>query len=98
MILTKDNFKLGLILGLIGPVVGLVVIYFISFSSFTFREFLDYVLQSNRTITAIGALSLLANAVIFAIYVNFDKYKTYKGIFLATAVYGVAVLLLKMFH
>ena len=37
MIFKKDNLKLGIILGLFGPVIGLVVIYFIKFSSFTFH-------------------------------------------------------------
>jgi hypothetical protein len=29
MIFTKDNLKLGLVLGLLGPLAGLVVVYFI---------------------------------------------------------------------
>lgn len=96
MILKKDNLKLGLVLGLIGPILGLVVIYFVKFSGVSFGDFLDEFIHNNRLITSIGSLSLLANAVIFAIYVNANKYQTFKGIFLVTLVYGIAILVLKI--
>ena len=39
MILQKDNLRLGIVLGLIGPLVGLVVIYLIKFSGVGFGDF-----------------------------------------------------------
>jgi hypothetical protein len=98
MIFKKDNFMLGLILGLVGPILGLVIIYYFKFPSYTFGEFLEEFFNSNRLITSIGALALLVNAVIFAIYVHFNKYQTFKGIFLATVVYGIGILVLKIFN
>ena len=41
MIFKRDNLKLGIILGLIGPILGLLVIYFIKFSEISFGEFLQ---------------------------------------------------------
>jgi drug/metabolite transporter (DMT)-like permease len=98
MIFKKDNLKLGLILGLLGPAVGLLVIYFVQFPSYSFGDFLDEFFNNNRLITSIGSLALLANAVIFAIYVHFNKYNTFKGIFIVTLVYGIAILILKVFN
>ena len=98
MIFKKDNLRLGLFLGLIGPIIGLVVIYFVSFSSLTFKEYLDYFMHDNKVITHVGTLSLLANAVLFAIYVHFDKSETFKGIFIITLLYGVGILILKLFN
>ncbi len=98
MIFKKDNLKLGLVLGLIGPMLGLVIIYFINFSAFSFSEFLSDFFNNNRLITSTGTLALLANAVLFAIYVHFNKYNTFKGIFLVTLVYGIAILVLKVFN
>ena len=40
MIFTKDNLKLGLVLGLFGPLAGLAVVYFVSYAAFTFFEFI----------------------------------------------------------
>lgn len=98
MILAKDNLRLGLALGLLGPVLGLVIVYFIKFPSYSFREFLDYFMHDNRMITSIGSLSLLANAILFTIYVNTHRDNTAKGIFIVTLMYGIGILLLKIFN
>jgi hypothetical protein len=96
-ILKKDNLKLGLILGLLGPALGLVVVYFMKFSSYPFMDFLDYFFKDTRLITSIGALCLLANAVLFTIYINTHRDNTAKGIFATTLVYGIAILIIKVF-
>ncbi len=98
MILAKDNLCLGLILGLIGPLIGLVIVYLIKFPSLPFKDFLEYFMNDNKVITNVGTFSLLANAVIFAIYVHFDKAQTFKGIFIITLFYGIGILILKLFN
>jgi hypothetical protein len=96
-ILKRDNLKLGLVLGLVGPVLGLIVVYFLKFSSYGFLEFLDYFFNTRGLITSVGALCLLANAVLFTIYVNTHRDSTAKGIFVTTLVYGIAILIIKVF-
>ena len=96
-ILKRDNLKLGLILGLVGPVLGLIVVYFLKFSYLGFIEFLDYFFNTRGLITSVGALCLLANAVLFTIYVNTHRDNTAKGIFSTTLVYGIAILIIKVF-
>ncbi|HEY6502514.1 MAG TPA: hypothetical protein VIZ28_00945 [Chitinophagaceae bacterium] len=98
MIFKRDNLKLGLILGLIGPILGLVVIYFIKFPSYNFVDFLDSFIKDNRMITSFGSLSLLANVILFTLYVNTHRDKTAKGIFLITLIYGIVILVLKVFN
>lgn len=97
-ILKKDNLKLGLALGLVGPLLGLVVVYFLKFSSIGFIEFLDLFIHTNRLITSIGSLCLLANAVLFTIYLNTQKDDTAKGIFVTTLIYGISILVIKIFN
>jgi len=96
MILKKDNLQLGLILGLIGPLLGLVVIYFIKFPGIAFGDFLDEFFNNSKLITSIGSLSLLANVVLFTLYVNTHRDTTAKGIFILTLVYGIGILILKV--
>jgi hypothetical protein len=96
MIFKKDDLKLGLILGLIGPILGLVLIYFFKFSSTSFGDFLDTFFHDRRLITSIGSLSLLVNVVFFTIYINTHRDKTAKGIFLITLIYGISILVLKL--
>jgi len=98
MIFKRDNLKLGLILGLLGPLIGLVVIYFIKFSSYTFFDFLDYFINDNKMITSVGSLSLLANIVLFTLYINTHRDSTAKGIFILTVVYGISILVLKILN
>jgi hypothetical protein len=98
MIFKKDNLKLGLILGLIGPIVGLFIIYFIKFPGVSFGDFFELFINTNRLITSIGSLSLLANVVLFTIYINTHRDNTAKGIFLITLIYGIAILLLKVMN
>jgi|SRR5688572_27031137 hypothetical protein len=96
MIFKKDNLKLGLVLGLIGPLLGLLVIYFIKYSSIGFGDFLDEFFNNKKLITSIGSLSLLANVVFFTLYVNTHRDQTAKGIFVVTVIYGIAILVLKI--
>jgi hypothetical protein len=98
MIFKKDNLKLGLVLGLIGPALGLVVIYFIKFPSVSFGDFINEFFNDNKLITSIGSLSLLANVILFTLYVNTHRDHTAKGIFLITLIYGIGILLLKILN
>jgi len=96
MIFKRDNLRLGLVLGLIGPILGLVVIYFIQYSTFSFGDFLSTFFNNNRLITSIGSLSLLANVILFTIYINTHRDFTARGIFVITLIYGIGILVLKI--
>jgi hypothetical protein len=94
----KDNLRFGIIIGLIAPILAMGVYYLVSFrNSLTIHEYL-YVLKTNKTlITGISSISLLANAILFTIYINGRRDSTGKGIFVSTLVYGIFVLLFKLF-
>src|SRR5215204_2053518 len=98
MIFKRDNLKFGLLLGLLGPLLGLIVIYFLQYSGLSFSDFFDLFINTNRMITAIGSLSLLANVILFTIYVNTGRDNTAKGIFIITLIYGIVILLLKILN
>jgi hypothetical protein len=100
MIFKRDNLKLGLILGLIGPLLGLIVIKFVKseFRGLSLKEFFDLFINTNSLLTSIGSLSLLANVIFFTIYVNTHRDSTAKGIFLITLVYGIGILVLKILN
>jgi hypothetical protein len=90
-LINRDNLKLGIVLGLIGPVFGLIGYYFWKFSLFTFGEFMTAPL-----VTAIAIPCLLVNVAFFTYYINTKKDQTAKGIFAMTLLYGVATLLFKI--
>ena len=96
-ILKRDNLKLGLVLGLLGPALGLIIVYFLKYSYYPFVEFLELFFNTRGLITSVGALCLLANAVLFTLYINTHRDNTAKGIFVTTLLYGIAILIIKVF-
>ena len=95
MILTKDNFKLGIVLGFLAPILGIVCFYLINFSSAKFINFLEVMLTLKSFFSAVITVSLVANGAIFTIYTNTDRDETARGIFVATMVYALVCLILK---
>jgi len=99
MIFKRDDFKLGVILGLVAPLIGILLFKLYKFSVFSFKEVFQFMIvePGHKTLSVALSLSLLLNALLFTLYVNSGRDKTAKGIFITTLVYGVSVLLLKTF-
>jgi membrane-bound metal-dependent hydrolase YbcI (DUF457 family) len=99
MIFKKDNFIFGSILGFIGPIIGIMLYKIYKFQPFSFKETFQfmYLEPGHRTLTVALSLALLVNAVLFTLYINTNKDKTAKGIFLLTCAYGLLVLCIKTF-
>ncbi len=91
----KDDLKLGLVLGFVTPVLGMFAYYFIQFRIFTLKEFFTVMLQQKSLMSGIISISLIANAVVFTIYINKQIDKTARGIFIATCIYALAALAVK---
>lgn len=100
MIFKKDNFPFGMFLGLIAPLFGLLIFKYSKFESFSFSEVAQFMVNETgfKTLTALLSVSLLANAVLFTVYINSRKDKTAKGIFVTTLVYGLFILLIKTIY
>ena len=94
--LKKDDFKLGVILGLLGPMIGLFGYYFWKFSLYSFSDFFNALRQNKPLITAITIPCLLVNIIFFTYYINTKKDQTAKGIFVVTLIYAVTALLFKI--
>ena len=96
MIFKKDNLRLGLILGLVAPIVSLVIYYFVKFwPTFTVRDFLDFLRTNKTQITAVSVPCLVLNIALFTIYINSHRDQTAKGVFAATLIYAIIALLFK---
>ncbi len=95
MIFKKDNFIFGLVLGLIAPFGGFLVYKFTKFQQFSIADMFQFLRNNPNLITAFISVSLLANAVLFTLYINARKDKTGKGIFVMTVVYAAIAMSLK---
>ena len=95
MIFKKDNFWLGILLGLIAPVIGFFIFKLVKYSRFSLKEMYQWMMLNHNLITAYISVSLFANALLFTLYVNAKIDRTAKGIFIVTVIYAVAALLIK---
>jgi hypothetical protein len=99
VIFKKDNLKLGIVYGLIAPMLAMLLYYFIVLADkITFSEYLFYLRTNRSLLTGVSSISLVANAIVFTIFVNTRRDKSAKGVFVTTLVYGLAVLLLKFIN
>lgn len=97
--LKKDNFIFGFIMGLLAPFVGFAVFKYTRLGPLSYTEALQYlfVQPGHRMLTVAISLSLMANAVLFTIYINAHIDNTAKGIFWATLIYALTALSIKTF-
>ena len=97
MILKKDNLKLGILLGIVAPLLAMMIYYFWNFSrALSVSEYFTVLKTNKPLLTAISSICLLANAVIFTVYINTHRDQTAKGVFAATLLYGIFVLVYKL--
>jgi hypothetical protein len=97
MIFKKDNFVFGLILGLIAPAIGFILFKFYKFSSYSLSEMLQFMKENPNLISVFISVSLMANAILFTIYINSRRDKTGKGIFVLTIVYAIIAMIFKYY-
>ena len=97
MIFKKDNTWLGVIIGLVAPILGFMIFKFIKYNNFSLREMYQWMTLNHNLITAYISVSLFTNALLFTLYVNARIDKTAKGIFVVTVLYAVSALLIKFF-
>jgi hypothetical protein len=96
--LKRDSLPLGLVLGFIAPIFGMLIYYFVKFfPTFSLADFFRVMGTQKSLITGIVSISLIANAVIFTVYINTRKDKTAKGIFTATCIYAIVAMIVKFF-
>lgn len=94
----KDNTKYGIVLGFLAPFIGMLTFYFWKFSVYPFKVFIVSLGQQKSILTSMVTFSLLANAIVFTIFINKDKDYTAKGIFISTCFWAVAAIILKIVY
>ena len=97
MIFKKDNFIFGMALGLIAPLIGFMLFKLYKFKGLTLTEMLQWMKMNPNLISVSISVSLMANAILFTIYINGHRDKTAKGIFLLTVIYAIIAMIFKYY-
>lgn len=95
MIFKKDNFVFGIALGIIAPMIGFLIYKLVKFKELSLPEMFQWLKMNPSLITVFISVSLLANAILFTIYINSTRDQTAKGIFIMTMFYAVIALVFK---
>lgn len=85
----------GLIVGLLFPVIGMVIMYFIWFHGDPVNDVVSQLLSSHELASRVLSLSLIINLAPFAYYTSKRLDHTARGILIATVLYFVFIVLLK---
>ena len=97
MIFKKDNFIFGMALGFIAPLIGFMLYKFVKFKEFSLADMFQFLKLNPNLISVFISVSLLADAVLFTIYINGHRDKTAKGIFTLTLIYAIIALIYKYY-
>jgi hypothetical protein len=67
------------------------------FNGLTLSEMLQWMKFNPNLISISISVSLMANAVLFTIYINGHRDKTAKGIFVLTVIYAIIAMIFKYY-
>ena len=95
MIFKKDILIFGLALGFIAPMIGFLLYKLVKFKGLTLEEMFQWMKLNPNLISVSISVSLMANAILFTIYINGHRDKTAKGIFIITIIYAIAAMVFK---
>jgi len=94
--LKKNNIYIGLVLGVLMPILGMLIFYVWKAGSASLGDFLQIAFQNKGFLTAMISFSLFLNAIVFTYYVNKRLDKTAIGIFIATCAYALPAIIIKL--
>jgi hypothetical protein len=91
-----DRQGIGIIVGLLAPVLGVFLFYSYSNFGLDFFEYLKVYVQKGLS-AKILSLGLIANLIFFFPAINLNLDRLARGIIVATFIYGALILILKFF-
>lgn len=86
---------LGLIIGLLFPVIGMVIMYFIWFHGDPVNDVISQLVSSHELASKVLSLSIITNILPFSYYTSKRLDNTARGILIATVLYAVFIILIK---
>ena len=79
--MVKDNYIVGVLVGLMMPFLGFLIFYQWKFGAFTLAEFLELLNRQKSILSAMISISLLINGAVLTIFFKNKKTKLLKEYF-----------------
>lgn len=86
---------LGLIIGILLPMLGMCIMYLLRFKNIPFTEYVASIFTNGKLGSMVLSLSVLLNVIPFIFYTNRRLDYTARGILIATMLYAVLFILIK---
>jgi uncharacterized membrane protein len=95
--MNRDNFFLGLLAGLIVPLLGVIMVYIYKYlpQNVSLSDFIYLVKTNKSNIPKVISLGLIACIPLIAFYNNRKRFTTLKGIFVSIILYGLIAVAYK---
>jgi hypothetical protein len=90
----KNSMALGIISGIIAPMIGLLCYWLFSFRQMTLSEFLTY-FHRYKLVSAALSTCLVFNLAIFFLFLYLKWETSAKGVLISTFLYAIIVVLAK---
>ena len=91
----SDSLALGLILGLLGPLIGAVAFYFLQLTNVPFQVFIEQAVTSPRFTAPLLSFGAIVNLFIFFIFIWTGLARAARGVIFATFIYAIIIIVLK---
>lgn len=89
-----DRFWVGFVPGLIGPLVGILLFYFMKFSGQTFGYYMHLV-KSPTVLSPLLSFGVIINLFIFFPFIWNNYYNAARGVIGATILYFIPIVITK---
>lgn len=90
----KDHTLIGILAGLTGPVIGILIFYFLNFRTSPFLQFFQMAAKQNL-LSPLLSLCAVINLGVFFLFIKSDKLNCARGVIFSTFIYGVVIVIFK---
>ena len=94
--MSKDNAILGLIVGLVAPLIIMLGFWKVQFEHTSLMGFYEVMIQSNN-LPGLISIGLLGNLGAFFLFYRLKLDVSARGVIMATFLYGLVIVILKFF-
>lgn len=89
-----NNLYLGLVLGLLIPVIALFIFYFSTYNNQSIIDYLSHLISID-IVTQLVSLCVVPNLLLFFIFIWTNKLYSARGVLFATIIYTIIVFIIK---
>ncbi|MES2689390.1 MAG: hypothetical protein V4658_03250 [Bacteroidota bacterium] len=90
----KDSLLLGLVSGLLGPVIGIAIFYSVNFRHSPVLQFFQMAARQNL-LSPLLSLCAILNLGIFFLFIKVNHLHSARGVIISTFLYGIMIVIFK---